>query len=389
MLTERGSSAEDRTHGTAQLYAQVDEHYMRMALRLARKGSGFTSPNPLVGAVAVKGQTVLGKAYHERFGGEHAEIALLSKLPPDAARGSVVYVNLEPCCHVGKTPPCTEALIRARVARVVVGHEDPNPLVGGKGIAQLRAAGIEVAVGVLEREARELNAPFLTYITRGRPWILLKVAQSLDGRIALANGQSRWISGEQSRLEVHRLRSELDAVMVGSQTVLEDDPELTVRHIAGRNPLRIIVDSQLRISPAAQILNQNDSSRTWVLTAADSRAERRKRIEQTGAQLLDCEAGPDGKIDLPAAMKLLANYGVTSLFVEGGGTLHASFIRADLYDKFIVAVAAMLIGAEGRPAVWELGMSDLERTPRFRICRHRRVGDDLWLELERHVHGNC
>lgn len=374
--------------GASQLFAQVDEHYMRQALKLARKGSGFTSPNPLVGAVAVKGQSVLGKAYHERYGGLHAEIALLAKLTPEAARGCTVYVNLEPCCHLGKTPPCTDALIRAQVARVVVGHEDPNPLVGGKGIAQLRAAGIDVAVGVLEREARELNAPFLTYITRGRPWILLKVAQSLDGRIALANGQSRWITGEDSRTEVHRLRAELDAVMVGSQTVLDDDPELTVRHIAGRNPLRIVVDSQLRISPAARVLHQDDSGRTWVLTVPDSPADRRRAIEQTGATLFNCPAGPDGKIDLRAAMRLLAEHGITSLFVEGGGTLHASFIRADLYDKFIVAVAAMLIGAEGRPAIWELGHTDLEQTPRFRISRHRRIGEDIWLEMERHVHGN-
>jgi diaminohydroxyphosphoribosylaminopyrimidine deaminase/5-amino-6-(5-phosphoribosylamino)uracil reductase len=187
---------------------------MRLALRVAAKGSGFVSPNPLVGAVAVKGEQVLGKAYHRKYGEAHAEIALLERLSPPDARDSTVYVNLEPCCHVGKTPPCTDALIRARVARVVVGHEDPNPLVGGKGIAQLRAAGIEVAVGVLEPEARRLNAPFLTYMTRGRPWILLKVAQSLDGRIALANGQSRWITGEEARTEVHRLRAQLDAVMV-------------------------------------------------------------------------------------------------------------------------------------------------------------------------------
>jgi len=365
-----------------------DEHFMRIALRAAVRGTGFVSPNPLVGAVAVKGEQVLGKAYHRKFGDAHAEIALLEKLPPADACGATVYVNLEPCCHVGKTPPCTDALIRARVARVVVGHEDPNPLVGGKGIAQLRAAGIEVAVGVLEPEARRLNAPFLTFMTRGRPWILLKVAQSLDGRIALANGQSRWITGEASRTEVHRLRAQLDAVMVGSQTVLDDDPELTVRHIEGRDPLRIIVDSQLRISPAAKVLRQADRGRTWVLSTSQASADKRRLIEATGASIVDCPAGADGKVDLPRAMKLLAARDITSLFVEGGGTLHAAFIRAGLYDKFIVAIAAKLIGADGRPAIWDLGLDRLEQVPQFVVRRNRRVGKDIWLELEPDVHGN-
>ena len=368
---------------------RADEHFMRIALRAAVRGIGFVSPNPLVGAVAVKGEQVLGKAYHRKFGEAHAEIALLEKLSPAEARGATVYVNLEPCCHVGKTPPCTDALIRARVARVVVGHEDPNPLVGGRGIAQLRAAGVKVMVGVLEADARRLNAPFLTYITRGRPWILLKVAQSLDGRIALANGQSRWITGEASRTEVHRLRSQLDAVMVGSQTVLEDDPELTVRHIEGRDPLRIIVDSQLRISPTAKVLRQAERGRTWVLATANAAAEKRRIIEETGAGIIACPAGADGKVDLPRAMKLLAERSVTSLFVEGGGTLHAAFIRAGLYDKFIVAIAAKLIGADGRPAIWDLGMENLEQVPQFVIRRNRRVGKDIWLELEPDVHGNC
>lgn len=366
-----------------------DEHFMRIALRAAVRGTGFVSPNPLVGAVAVKGEQVLGKAYHRKFGDAHAEIALLEKLLPADARGATVYVNLEPCCHVGKTPPCTDALIRARVARVVVGHEDPNPLVGGRGIAQLRAAGIKVAVGVLEPEARRLNAPFLTFMTRGRPWILLKVAQSLDGRIALANGQSRWITGEASRTEVHRLRSQLDAVMVGSQTVLDDDPELTVRHIEGRDPLRIIVDSQLRISPAAKVLRQTDRGRTWVLSTSQASADRRRLIEATGASIMVCPAGADGKVDLPRAMKLLAARDITSLFVEGGGTLHAAFIRAGLYDKFIVAIAAKLIGADGRPAIWDLGLDHLEQVPQFVVRRNRRVGKDIWLELEPDVHGNC
>jgi diaminohydroxyphosphoribosylaminopyrimidine deaminase / 5-amino-6-(5-phosphoribosylamino)uracil reductase len=367
---------------------KTDEHFMRIALREAVKGTGFVSPNPLVGAVAVKGEQVIGRAHHKKFGEAHAEIALLEKLKPEEVRGATVYVNLEPCCHIGKTPPCTDALIRARVARVVIGHEDPNPLVGGRGISQLRSAGIEAAVGVLEPEARRLNAPFLTYMTKGRPWILLKVAQSLDGRIALANGQSRWITGEKSRTEVHRLRAQLDAVMVGSQTVLDDDPELTVRHIEGRDPYRIIVDSHLRISPAAKVLRQADRGKTWVLATAQATAENRRRIEETGAAVVICPAGADEKVDLPAAMKLLAERGITSLFVEGGGTLHASFVRTGLYDKFIVAIAAKLIGADGRPAIWDLGFEQLDQVPQFTVCRNRRIGKDIWLELEPDVYRN-
>ena len=258
------------THPSIQderLHSRADEFFMKLALHEAAKGIGYTSPNPLVGAVAVKGEQVLAKAHHKLFGGTHAEVSVLSKLKAHEAKGATIYVNLEPCCHYGKTSPCTEALIAAGVGRVVVGHEDPNPLVSGKGIAQLRAAGIPVVVGVLEPEGRRLNAPFLTYITQGRPWILLKVAQSLDGRIALANGQSRWITSEAARVEVHRLRAQLDAVIVGSQTVIDDNPELTVRHIEGRNPLRIVMDSMLRISPDARVLHQADNGRTWVLAS--------------------------------------------------------------------------------------------------------------------------
>ncbi len=372
----------------ANLHSKADEYFMRLALRQAIKGQGYTSPNPLVGAVAVKGEQVLGKAHHARFGDLHAEVALLKKLRPEDTRGATIYVNLEPCCHFGKTSPCTDALIAAQVARVVIGHEDPNPLVSGKGIAQLRAAGIPVVVGVLEREARQVNAPFLTYITRGRPWILLKVAQSLDGRIALSNGQSRWVTGEAARVEVHRLRSQLDAVVVGAQTVIDDDPQLTVRHVEGRNPLRIVMDSSLRISPESRVLRQENHGRTWVVCTPAASVDSRRRIEETGASIIESAAGGDGKLDLSAAVKLFAGRGITSLFVEGGGTLHASFIKAGLYDKFIVAIAPKLIGADGRPAVWNLGLTDMEQAPKFIIRRNRRVGEDIWLELERDVYGN-
>jgi diaminohydroxyphosphoribosylaminopyrimidine deaminase / 5-amino-6-(5-phosphoribosylamino)uracil reductase len=365
-----------------------DEQFMRIALSEAVKGVGFTSPNPLVGAVAVKDKKVLGTAYHQRFGDVHAEVALLSSLTADEIRGSTVYVNLEPCCHYGKTAPCTDALVKAGVKRVVISHEDPNPLVKGKGIQQLRDAGIEIQVGVLESEARRMNAPFITFMTHARPWILLKVAQSLDGRIALSNGKSRWITGEDARKEVHRLRAELDAVMVGSQTIIDDNPELTVRHITGRDPLRVVVDSTLRISTESKILKQMDRTRTWILTTEHASIADQRRIEATGAVVMICPSAADSRIDLKAAMEILAQHGLTSVFVEGGGTLHASFIKAGLYDKFIVAIAPMLIGSDGRPAIWELGITEMEQIPRFDVYQSRKIGEDIWLEMERHVYGN-
>lgn len=363
-----------------------DEHFMRLALREAEKGKGSVSPNPLVGAVAVKADKLLAKAYHKKYGGVHAEVALLEKLTKDQASGATIYVNLEPCCHVGKTAPCTSALIEAGISRAVIAHQDPNPVVNGNGIMQLSQAGIDVQVGVLEAEARKLNRAFITYMERGRPWILLKIAQTLDGRIALANGQSRWITGEASREEVHRLRAELDAVFVGALTVLDDDPELTVRHVKGRNPVRVIADSQLRIPLEARVLKQKDKSRTWILTTDGANAEKRKQLEKAGATLIVVRAGADGKVDLSAALRELARRGIASLLVEGGGTIHAAMLRANLCDELIVAQSPMLIGSEGRPSFAELGLTNLEDAPRFRPIDKKEFGEDTWLYLEKDVY---
>jgi diaminohydroxyphosphoribosylaminopyrimidine deaminase/5-amino-6-(5-phosphoribosylamino)uracil reductase len=379
-------SAVELTHSRTS--GEADEHFMRIALREAVRGAGQVSPNPMVGAVAVKNGKPLAKAYHARYGDAHAEVALLAKLSPAQARGSTVYVNLEPCCHHGKTAPCTDALIAAGVTRVVIGHEDPNPLVAGNGIAMLRAAGLQVTVGTMEREARRLNAPFLTYITRGRPWLLLKVGQSLDGRIALSSGESRWITGAAARTEVHKLRATLDCVIVGSQTVLDDDPELTVRHVVGRNPLRVVLDSRLRISPESRVFQQPGPDRTWIVTTEESLERRGREFRATGATLFGCPANHAGRIDLGDAMRMLSQHGITSALVEGGGTLHASLIREDLVDKFIVAIAPILLGGDGRPAVGDLGLSKIANAPRFNVTRYRRIGQDIWLEFERDVYGN-
>lgn len=365
-----------------------DERFMRMALREAIKGAGNVSPNPLVGAVAVQNGAVMARAYHRKYGDLHAETALLKKLTPEQSRGATIYVNLEPCCHVGKTAPCTTALMNAEVTRVVIGMQDPNPLVDGKGIRLLRNAGIEVTVGVCEAEARRLNAPFLTYMEKHRPWLLLKVAQSLDGRIALSNGVSRWITGEASRKEVHRIRARLDAVLVGVLTVIDDDPELTVRHVKGRNPVRIIADSKLRIPLGARLLKQSQPERTWILTTSDADAAKRAQLSRMGIQFVDCARTSDGKVDMRDAMRQLASRGITSILVEGGGTVHAALLTEGLCDELIVAVAPLLIGSDGRASVGHLALNTLDEAPSFNTYRTATFGDDHWFYLERDVHGH-
>jgi diaminohydroxyphosphoribosylaminopyrimidine deaminase/5-amino-6-(5-phosphoribosylamino)uracil reductase len=360
-----------------------DEHFMRMALREALRGRGNTSPNPLVGAVIVKRGRVISRGYHAFFGGPHSEIVAFSKLPQGRAQGATLYVNLEPCCYFGKTPPCTKALIAAGIRRVVVGCEDPNPLVSGKGIRELKSAGIEVVAGILEQEARRLNAPYFTFVTKKRPWVLLKMAQTIDGRLALASGESRWITGEPALREAHRLRSWLDAVLVGIQTVLQDDPELTVRFVRGRNPWRAVLDSTLQIPLEARVLHQAEPTKTIIFTTGRASAEKRQSIEKTGARVFEVQSSSDGFVDLHSVLDKLAELGIMSLLVEGGGTVHRSFLLSGLADQLTVAIAPKFIGADGRPSIGPLGFKSLSEMPEFRWLRKRMIGDDLWLELEK------
>lgn len=361
---------------------------MRIALQEAEKGAGFVSPNPLVGAVAVKNGHVLATAYHAAYGDVHAEVALLEKLLPADARDSTIYVNLEPCCHFGKTAPCTDALIAAKVQRVVIGCEDLNPLIKGRGIQALQNAGIDVTVEICSAETRELNRAFFTYITEHRPWICLKVAQSLDGRIALASGESRWISGEAARAEVHRLRATLDAVMIGSQTLLDDDPLLTVRHVDGRDPVRIILDSRLRTELSSKIFRLFDPQRTWIVTTDFHSTERIQPYEQQGVTVIQVPSEFGKRIDLRATMSKLAEFGITSVLVEGGGNVHASLLAKQLFDRFIVCLTPMIIGSDGRPSVAKMYIETLNDLPKLALIRQRNFGQDIWLEFEKNVHRN-
>jgi diaminohydroxyphosphoribosylaminopyrimidine deaminase/5-amino-6-(5-phosphoribosylamino)uracil reductase len=359
------------------------EAAMRLALASARRARGRSFPNPPVGAVVFRGDRVLGSGATRSVGGPHAEVVAvrraLRRHGARAVRGASIAVTLEPCDHHGRTAPCTALLLEAGLRRVFVGHVDPHPDVSGRGLARLRRAGLEVRVGVLERECREQHRGFLSVCGRGRPFVSLKLASSLDGRIATARGESRWISGPAARAAVHRLRASADAVLVGSGTALADDPELTVRRGARvlRRPLRVLVDSGLRV-PAQAKLYRGGGRGTWVLCSARAAEAKRRRIEATGARLIFV-AGRGGHLDLRRALRELARAGLTEILVEGGGELAAALLRGGLVDEVHWFVSARLLGGEGRPALGALPRRPHARAPRLSGLAVRRIGDDVWL----------
>lgn len=326
----------------------TDQKYMRIALDLAHEGEGWVNPNPLVGAIVVDDGEIVGQGYHHRFGEPHAEVFALDEAG-NRAQGATMYVTLEPCSHHGKTPPCTGRIIAAGIRRVVVAVSDPNPLVNGRGIEALRASGIEVTVGVLEAEARQANEIFFKYIQTRLPFVELKLAQSMDGKIATRTGDSKWISGEESRVAVHRLRRRLAAILVGVQTVISDDPLLTVRHVTGPNPVRIVLDGQGRIPLTAKLLH--DGGRTIVATATMD-GSKEKALLELGVEVWRLPKNGD-LIDLHALLHRLGEAQIDSLLVEGGGDTAASFLEADLVDKVSLFIAPIIIG--GRDAVPAVG----------------------------------
>ena len=359
------------------------EAAMRQALACAKRARGRSFPNPPVGAIVFRGDRVLGRGATRSVGGPHAEVVAirgaLRRHGARGVRGASIAVTLEPCDHHGRTAPCTELLVAAGLRRVLVGHVDPHPTVSGRGIARLRRAGLEVTLGVLEAECRAQHRGFVSVCERGRPFVALKLASSLDGRIATASGESRWITGEAARAAVHRLRASADAVMVGSGTALADDPELSVRRGARvlRRPLRILVDSALRVSPDARLYRGGDAG-TWVLCSAGASAARRRRIAARGARLIDVPVR-GRHLDLRRGLRLLARAGVTELLVEGGGGLAAALLREGLVDEVHWFVSPRLIGGDGRAALAALGLRSLADAQRLVGCRLRRVGDDWWV----------
>ncbi|MDN5302440.1 MAG: diaminohydroxyphosphoribosylaminopyrimidine deaminase [Thermoanaerobacteraceae bacterium] len=355
-----------------------DNFFMERALRLAEKGMGSTSPNPMVGAVLVKDGEIIGEGFHKKAGEPHAEVLAL-KQAGERARGAELFVTLEPCSHYGRTPPCVQAIIKAGVTGVVAAMEDPNPLVSGRGIKMLEEAGIQVRVGVMEERARKLNEVFIKYITTKKPFVVGKIAQSLDGKIALSSGISRWITGEPARIRAHELRSRYDAVMVGIGTVLADDPLLTCR-LPGRekDPVKIVVDSTLKIPVNARLFQ--DSGK--VIIAATQKADRQKMrvLKELGADIIETESNGGDMVNLPQLFEILGTMGITGVLVEGGSRLLASLSKEELLDKLIIFVAPRLIGVEGLSSVGNLFVDELKKTPRFTIGSLEQIGEDIMLE---------
>ena len=353
----------------------IDERYMRLALDLAHKGAGYTTPNPIVGAVVVKDGKIVGQGYHHEFGGPHAEVFALEEAG-ERACGATIYVTLEPCSHYGKTPPCADRIIQARISRAVVACRDPNPLVNGEGIRKIRAAGIEVTEGVLEKEARRANEIFFTFVATGLPFVQLKLAESLDGKIATHTGDSKWISGDRSRTEVHRLRRRFAAILVGANTVINDDPLLTVRHVEGPNPVRIVLDGRGRIPLDARMLSAE--GRTIVATATMPE-NKETSLRERGVEIW-CLPSDDGKVDLQALLSRLGKENLDSLLIEGGGETAAAFLDAGLVDKVSFFIAPMIIGGrDGVPAVGGEGVAQVADALRLRDVNITRCGDDIMI----------
>lgn len=358
-----------------------DREYMKMALDLAGKAEGRTSPNPMVGAVVVRGGEVVGRGFHARAGTPHAEVLALREAG-EKARGATLYVTLEPCCHHGRTGPCTEAVIGAGVKRVVAAMVDPNPLVAGKGLARIREAGLEAGSGVMEDEARRLNEVFIKYITTGLPFVVLKAAVSLDGKIATRSGDSKWITGPQAREHGHRLRNRYDAIMVGVNTVLADDPSLTTRlPEGGRDPVRVVLDSMARTPPEARVISRSSPVPAIIAVTGRAPEERLKRLREVGAEVFSAPSGRDGRVDMPSLMKELAGREITSILIEGGGEVHASALASGVVDKVAWFIAPKLIG--GREAPGPLsgpGPESLEEAVLLDRVSFGAMGNDIFVE---------
>ncbi len=358
-----------------------DEKYMKMALDLACLGKGFTNPNPMVGAVIVKDGIVIGKGYHHRCGESHAEVEAFKDAGDADVSGATMYVTLEPCSHYGRTPPCADKIIEKKIGRVVIGACDPNPLVAGKGIKKLKAAGIDVTTGVLEEESRRLNEIFMKYIVGKEPFVLYKSAMSLDGKIAAASGESQWISCEDSRSEVHQLRKQYMSIMVGSQTVINDDPMLTCRlpDGNGKNPVRIVVDSGLRIPEECNIVKTADEIPTIVVCTAKGAGNpnKTKLLKSRGVKILIADE-KDGHVDLKKLVKRLGQEGIDSILIEGGATLASAAFESQIIDKVCMYIAPVIIGGAASPTpVGGRGILHLSDAWKLKDLEYRKCGCDI------------
>jgi diaminohydroxyphosphoribosylaminopyrimidine deaminase/5-amino-6-(5-phosphoribosylamino)uracil reductase len=353
----------------------TDIKHMKRALTLARKGIGKTAPNPAVGCVIVNNGVVVGEGWHRKAGTPHAEVLAL-QMAGDAARGADAYVTLEPCCHTGKTPPCSTALVKAGVKRVIAGMLDPNPKVSGGGMAALKKAGIETTCGILEQECRTLIRPFIKHVTTGMPFVTYKCAMTLDGNIATITGESRWISCEESRTYVHRMRSRMDSIMVGVDTVIADNPQLTVRHVRGKDPLRVIVDTRLRTPESVTVLNVKNSAKTIIATCESNPRVHLRYLNQ-GVTILVCEEF-DGRVSITDLLLKLGKLGIQSILLEGGSRLAGDMLQHGLIDELVFFMAPKIVGNNGfAPFTLMGGVTSMSEAIRLEFTDVHRIGTDI------------
>lgn len=343
-------------------------------MKLAEKGKGNVSPNPLVGALIVKRGRIVGRGWHRKCGEAHAEVCALREAGKKA-KHSIMYVTLEPCSHWGRTPPCTEQIMEAGVREVVIGMHDPNPLING--YHELKFRGIKTRMGILEEECKRLNEPYVKWIRNKKPFVVVKAAMSLDGQIATRTGDSRYITGREARKFVHRLRAEYDAVMVGANTVLKDNPQLTVRLVKGRNPIKIVVDSKLRISMNAKVV-KNEPRRLIIATSKKAPKAKVKRLMQKGIHVLTIDV-VGGRIDLKQLMKELGKRDICSILIEGGAELNAEIIRSGIADKVLFFISPRFIG-KGLSALGDLGIAKVDRSIKLKSLDYKKIGKDILIE---------
>ncbi len=348
--------------------------YIELVLKLAEKGKGKTSPNPMVGCIIVKRNAIVGKGYHKKAGEDHAEIIAL-KDAGKKAQNATMYVNVEPCSHWGKTPPCTERIVETGIREVIIGMKDPNPLVDG--FKELKFRGIKTKIGILEKECKKLNEAYVKYIKTKRPFVIVKAAMSLDGKIATTTGHSKYITGREARKLVHQIRAEIDAIMVGSKTILKDNPQLTPRLVKGRSPIKIVVDSKLSIPLNANVIKK-EPNKLIIATTKKANKAKIKKLQQKGANILII-AAKKGMVDLNELMKELGKLEITSIMIEGGAELNAEAIRSKIVDKILFFIAPGLIG-NGLGAIGDLGIRNVDRSVKLKHLTSKKVGKDILIE---------
>lgn len=357
----------------------MESFYMNLALDLAKQGKGRVNPNPMVGAVIVKDNKIIGQGYHEKCGENHAEINALNNTHENL-EGATMYVTLEPCSHYGKTPPCVDKIIESKISKVVIASLDPNPLVSGIGVKKLKDAGIKVKVGVLDVENKKLNEVFMKYIVSKKPFVVMKSAMSLDGKIATASGESKWISGEDSREEVHKLRHELMGILVGVDTIIKDNPQLTCRLENRKNPIRIVVDSTLRIPINSNVVTQIDEARTIIVTTENACKEKINKLKSNGVEVIIASIN-DNRVDLNNMMEKLGELKIDSILLEGGSSLNFSALQQNIVDKIQIYIAPKLIGGtNSKTPVGGSGIDLLQDAFKVKDITLKTIGEDILVE---------